>query len=121
MLVEHANRVFRFHYILHRELSVDESLVGTKSHTAITQYLPKKHHHSWGIKLLMKCDSVTNYCLGFFPKKGIKGNSTTGSNEGANPGSGYKVVVKLLKIGQYLNKGYHVFHWQSIYFLKRHT
>lgn len=43
MLVEQANRVFRTHYTPHRELSVDESLVGTKSHTAITQCLPNKH------------------------------------------------------------------------------
>lgn len=29
------------------------------------QYLPKKQHHRWGIKLWVMCDSVVNYCLGF--------------------------------------------------------
>lgn len=108
MLVDHANRVFRSHYTPHRELSVDESLVGTKSHTAITQYLPNKHHHRWGIKLWMICDSVTNYCLGFYCYKGKKGDALQ-SNEDKKLGSAYGVVVKLLEMGQYLNKGYHVF------------
>jgi hypothetical protein len=33
-LVDHANTVFRHHYTPHQQLSVDESLVGTKNHTA---------------------------------------------------------------------------------------
>lgn len=69
MRVDHANRVFCTFYTPHRELSVDESLIGTKSHTATTQYLPNKHHHRWGIKLWMICDSVINYCLGFYKGK----------------------------------------------------
>lgn len=37
-----------------------------------------------------------------------KGNAI-GSNEDKDLGSAYKVVLKLLEIGQYLNKGYNVF------------
>lgn len=105
-LVEHANRVFRRHYTPHRELSIDESLIGTKSHTAITQYLPNKHHHRWGIKLWMMCDSVTNYCLGFFCYKGKK---DVLSDDEKDKSLAYRVVVKLLESGQLLNKGYHLF------------
>lgn len=106
LLVEHANRVFRRYYVPHRELSIDESLIGTKSHTMMTQYLPNKHHHRWGIKLWMMCDSVSNYCLGFFCYKGKKENEL---NENKQEGLAHKVVVKLLEMGNYLNKGYHIF------------
>lgn len=108
MLVDHANRVFRKYYTPHRELSIDESLVGTKSHTAMTQYLPNKHHHRWGIKLWMIVDSVSNYCLGFFCYKGKKYQGQP-PNEDKDQSLAYSVVVKLLEMGQYLNKGYHVF------------
>lgn len=46
-LVKHANRVFKLHYISHKELSINESLVGTLCHSSITQYLPNKRHHHW--------------------------------------------------------------------------
>ena len=61
-LVEHANKLFRFHYTPHQYLSIDESLVGTKCHTQLSQYLKNKKHHRWGIKFWMLCDSVVNYC-----------------------------------------------------------
>lgn len=48
-LVNHVSRVFRHHYTPHQQLSVDESLVGTKSHTQLMKYLPNNHHHCWGI------------------------------------------------------------------------
>ncbi|KAG8318993.1 zinc finger protein [Homalodisca vitripennis] len=44
-LLEHANRIFRTHYIPYLEISVDESLIGTKSHSQILQYLANEHHH----------------------------------------------------------------------------
>jgi len=65
-LVDHANTVFRHYYTTHQQLTVDESLVGTKNHTQLLRYLPNKHHHRWGIKLWILCDAVTNYCLAFF-------------------------------------------------------
>jgi hypothetical protein len=64
-LVDHVNRVFRHHYTPHQQLIVDESLLGTKSHTQLMKYLPNKHHHCWWIKLWMLYDSVTNYCVAF--------------------------------------------------------
>jgi hypothetical protein len=57
-IVDHANRLFHHHYTPHEHLSVDETLVGTKSHSQLLQYLPNKHTHKWGIKFWMLCDSV---------------------------------------------------------------
>lgn len=72
-LCDNANRLFRHYYVTYKQLSIDESLVGTKSHMSLMQYLPKKQHsHRWGIKLWVLCDSITNYCLGFYVYKGAK-------------------------------------------------
>ncbi|XP_068081918.1 piggyBac transposable element-derived protein 4-like [Anabrus simplex] len=106
-LVDHANRVFRHHYTLHQEISIDESLVGTKNKTSLLQYLPNKHHHRWGTKFWMLCDSVSNYCLGFFTYRGAR--SQEDRDNIIKHGLGYIVVKKLLVMGGYLNKGYHVF------------
>lgn len=106
-IVEHANRVFKLYYKPHKELSIDESLVGTLCHSNIVQYMPNKKHHRWGIKFWMLCDAVSKYCLSFYCYKGAKGKTdTTKSRE---HGLGYEVVINLLEQSQYLNKGHHVF------------
>ncbi|KAI4481552.1 hypothetical protein M0802_013949 [Mischocyttarus mexicanus] len=107
VLVKHANTVFQRHYIPNQQLSIDESLVGTHCHSAIKQYIPNKKHHKWGIKFWMLCDSVSKYCLGFFCYKGAKSTDDRDSVE--KYGLGFAVVQKLLSIGNYLNKGYHLF------------
>ncbi|XP_023236395.1 piggyBac transposable element-derived protein 4-like [Centruroides sculpturatus] len=106
-LEDHANKVFRQHYTPHQEICVDESLVGTKIHSKILQYQPNKKHHKWGIKLWMLCDSVSHYCLGFFTYKGAKFQAEKHRN--SKFGLGYTVVRRLLKLGNYDHKGYHVF------------
>ncbi|XP_067141752.1 piggyBac transposable element-derived protein 4-like [Centruroides vittatus] len=106
-LEDHANRMFRYHYIPHQEICVDESLVGTKCHSPNSQYLPNKKHHKWGIKLWMLCDSVSHYCLGFFTYKGAKSQAEKHSI--SKFGLGYTVVRQLVTLGNYNNKGYHVF------------
>ncbi|XP_017756228.1 PREDICTED: piggyBac transposable element-derived protein 4-like [Eufriesea mexicana] len=101
-IVEHANRVFKLYYKPHKELSIDESLVGTLCHSNMMQYMPNKKHHRWGIKFWMFCDVVSKYCLSFYCYKGAKEKSdTTKSRE---HGLGYEVVVNLLEQNQYLNK-----------------
>lgn len=107
VLVDHANLVFRQHYIPHQQLSIDESLVGTNAHTGIKQYIPSKKHHQWGIKFWMLCDSLSKYCLGFFCYRGAK--SKVDKDEIKEKGLGFLVVEKLLSMGNYLNKGYHLF------------
>lgn len=106
-LVDHANRLFRHHYTPHQQISIDESLIGTKNHTQLMQYLPNKHHHRWGIKLWMLCDSVTNYCLAFSIYRGAKTDEDKAEIQ--EHGLAYTVVMKLLQMGNYLSKGYHVF------------
>ena len=49
-LVDHANTLFQHHYVPHQYISIDESLVGTKNHTQVLQYMPNKKYHRWGIK-----------------------------------------------------------------------
>lgn len=55
----------------------------------------------------MLCDSVSKYCLGFFCYKGAKNTDDRDSVE--KYGLGFTVLQKLLSIGNYLNKGYHLF------------
>lgn len=107
VLVKHANTVFQRHYIPNQQLSIDESLVGTHCQSAIKQYIPNKKHHKWGIKFWMLCDSVSKYCLGFYCYKGAK--STDDKDSVEKYGLGFTVVEKLLLMGNYLNKGYHLF------------
>ena len=55
----------------------------------------------------MLCDSITKYCLGFLCYKGVKHSDDKDLVK--KHGLGFVVVQKLLSIGNYLNKGYHVF------------
>ncbi|XP_017795067.1 PREDICTED: piggyBac transposable element-derived protein 4-like [Habropoda laboriosa] len=106
-LVDYANKIFREQYTPHQQLSIDESLVGTHCQSSIKQYLPNKKHHKWGIKFWVLCDSVSKYCLGFLCYRGAK--STESKEEIKKNGLGYVVVQQLLNLGNYLNKGFHVF------------
>ena len=104
-LVEVANDRFKYYYKPRQELSVDESLIGTKNKTQLIQYMPNKHHHQWGIKLWVLCESVTAYVVAFFVYKGKRG----AADDEGGLGLGHKVVIKLLNMANLLRKGYHVF------------
>lgn len=104
-LIDHANRLFRHHYTPKQALSIDESLVGTKKRIGMTQYMPKKKHHRWGIKLWVLCDAITHYCVAFFPYKG----AIYEDNASKERGLAHYVVKTLLDMGNYLRKGYHLF------------
>ncbi|KAI4479443.1 hypothetical protein M0802_014390 [Mischocyttarus mexicanus] len=71
-IVEHANKVFKLYYEPHKELAIDQSLVGTLCHSSIMQYMPNKKHYRWGIKFWMLCDAVSEYCLGFTVIRALK-------------------------------------------------
>uniref|UniRef100_A0A1A9UY47 DDE_Tnp_1_7 domain-containing protein n=1 Tax=Glossina austeni TaxID=7395 RepID=A0A1A9UY47_GLOAU len=105
-LVDHADNVFKLHYKSHIKLSIDESLVGTQCHSSVTQYLPNKKHHHWGIKFWTLCESVSKYCFAFSCYKGAK---ETISSDRKKFGLGYDVVMNLLKDSNCLNKGHHIF------------
>jgi hypothetical protein len=98
--VDHANRVFRHHYTS-QEISVDESLVGTKNKTNLMQYLPKKHHHRWGTEFWMLCDSMSNYCLGVFIHRRARCQEDKGN---IKKGLRHTSMRKLLAIGEYPKK-----------------
>lgn len=105
-VVDHANKIFRLYYVPHQQLSIYESLVGTYCHTKI-KYMPNKKHHKRGIKFWMLCDAVSNYCLSFFCYKGVSdGDDIVNVRKF---GLGYTVVEKFMKVGNYLDKGYHLF------------
>lgn len=95
-IVDHANNIFQRYYVPHQQLCIDKSLVGTHCQSAIKLY-----------RFWMLCDSVTNYCLAFYCYQGAK--STEDTEEIKTNGLGFTVVKKLLKLGNYLNKGYHLY------------
>lgn len=106
-MVDYANKIFQEQYTPHCQMSIDESLVGTHCHSIINQYLPNKNHHKWGIKFWMMRDSISNYCLGFFCYPGAKSHDD--KDEIKKYGLDYVVVEKLLTLGDYMNKGYHIY------------
>ncbi|XP_026667264.1 piggyBac transposable element-derived protein 4-like isoform X1 [Ceratina calcarata] len=105
-VVAHANRKFKFHYSPHQHLSVDESLVRTKSRSALTQYLPNKKHHKWGIKFWMLADGISHYCLLFFCYRGAKDQRD--KREIKEKGLAQVVIDNLLSMSNYFIKGYHI-------------
>nr|XP_012145430.1 PREDICTED: piggyBac transposable element-derived protein 4-like [Megachile rotundata] len=105
-VVTHANNKFKYHYLPHQHLSIDESLVDTKCRTSLTQYLPNKRHHKWGIKFWMLSDTTNHYCLSFFCYRGA--TNPTNKDEIRTNGLGYVAVHKLLNMGNYFMKGFHV-------------
>ncbi|XP_023210629.1 piggyBac transposable element-derived protein 4-like [Centruroides sculpturatus] len=109
LLEDHANKVFRHHYTPHKEICIDESMVGTKCHTGMRQYMKQKKHHQWGIKLWVMCDSTSHYCLGFFTYKGAKFQADVDKSIASKFGQPYTVVCRLMDMGDYYNKGHHLF------------
>lgn len=101
-IVQVANETFKQYYVPRKELSVDESLIGTKNKTQLMQYLPNKHHHKWGIKLWMLCEAATAYVYAFYVYRGKRDNVD-------DTNLSHKVVIKILEMANLLRKGYHVF------------
>ena len=51
---------FQAAYVLGRELSLDEAMIGFKGRLGFIQYLPKKPK-KWGMKAFVLADSITGY------------------------------------------------------------
>ena len=88
-------------YSPHPQISVDESMIGTKSRLSFIQYMPKKPV-KWGIKNWVCADSVTGYILTFDVYCG--GNA---SHSVHPKGLAYGVVMKLVQ--PFLDKGHTVY------------
>ena len=101
-VVDHANSVFKLHYLPSQFLSIDESLVGTCGRSSMVQYMPNKKHSRFGVKLWMIMESATKYCYQFFVYRGKKYDPSPAC------GQGYDVVMRLLRVSNLLNRAYHV-------------
>lgn len=88
-------------YSPHPQISVDESMIGTKCRLSFIQYMPKKPV-KWGIKVWVCADSVNGYIYTFDVYCGANSSQPLHPN-----GLGYGVVMKLL--APCLHKGYTVY------------
>ena len=89
------------YYCTHPQISIDESMIGTKCRLSFLQYIPKKPV-KWGIKVWMCADAVTGYAHTF--------EVYTGADEvhSKHPkGVTYSVVMHLLE--HLFDKGYTVY------------
>ena len=91
---------FQLLYNPSRELSVDESMIGTKCRVPFLQYMPKKPT-KWGIKVWVCADSKTAYVTRFFIYTGKDNDDNSGKQ------LAYRVVMKLLE--PYLGKHHKVY------------
>ena len=88
-------------YNPHPQISVDESMIGTKCRLSFIQYLPKKPV-KWGIKVWVCADAVNEYIYTFDVYCGANSSNAVSGN-----GVAYDVVFKPLE--QCLRKGYTVY------------
>ena len=56
---------FQYHYILSREVSVDESMIAFKGQLSFIQYMPKKPT-KWGMKAYVLADAHTGYLCNWY-------------------------------------------------------
>ena len=102
-LLEHANMVFKRYLTPKREPSIDESLIGTKARSVLTQYIPSKGS-KFGIKIWMLVEAATGYIIHFVPCKGRRHDPVPNGKQ-----QGSYIVLKLLRAADLTGKWYHVF------------
>ena len=56
-LLNYVNSVCMHYFMPGQTISIDESLIAGKVQNLIRQYLPKKHHAQFGIKVWLLADS----------------------------------------------------------------
>ena len=64
---------FQAHYILHRELSIDETMIGFSGRVYFIQYMPKKPT-KWGMKAYVVADAHTGYIYNWYLYTGVSIN-----------------------------------------------
>jgi hypothetical protein len=102
-LIDHANMRFKQFYVPQQELSIDESLVGTKARSVMTQYIPTKSH-KFGIKLWLLVEASTGYILHILPYRGRRYDPVSvGETQGS------QVIITLMESANLLNKWHHIF------------
>jgi hypothetical protein len=103
-LLSYMNKQFWRFLVPERELCVDETLVATKGHSIMRQYIPSKAA-KFGIKLWMLCESATGYILQMSVYRGRHFDPVP-----VGVLQGTRVMVDLMQSSNHLNKGYHVFY-----------
>ena len=102
MITNHVSNVFKAHYLPAQFLSIDESLAGTHEWSKIIQFMPNKRHSRFGVKLWMLIESATKFCYQLFLHRVSKYDKVP------KKGLSYGIVIRLLRISNFLNWAYHV-------------
>lgn len=102
-LLSFMNKQFSKYLVPEREICVDETLVPTKGHNIMRQYIPSKAS-KFGVKFWMLCESSSGYIMHMAIYRGRSFDPVP-----AGQLQGTQVVWNLLKATNLLHKGYHVF------------
>ncbi|CAG2211267.1 unnamed protein product [Mytilus edulis] len=102
-LLSFMNKQFCRFIVPKKEVCVDETLMATKGHNVMRQYIPSKAA-KFGIKFWMLCESATGYILQMSVYRGRHFDPVP-----AGQLQGTTVVMNLMSASNILNKGYHVF------------
>lgn len=102
-LLNFMNRQFGRFLVPEKEICVDETLVASKGHNIMRQYIPSKAG-KFGIKFWMLCESATGYILQMTVYRGRNFDPVPSGEL-----QGTQVVTSLLSSANLLNKCYHVF------------
>ena len=94
-------------YSPYQQLSIDESMIGTKCRLSFIQYMSVELV-KWGVKVWVLCDSVNGYICTFDV---FTGKDTSGSTVHAHE-LAYSIVMKLVQ--SYLKKG-HIIYTDNYY------
>ena len=97
--IDHLIQSFPKHWTPHREISIDEQMIGTRCRVSFIQYMPKKPV-KFGVKNWVLADSVFPYVCNF--------QIYTGKNDKTpEAGLSHRVILDLAQ--PYLNKGHRLF------------
>ena len=98
-VIDHLLQCFPKHWTPHREISIDEQMIGTRCRVSFIQYMPKKPV-KFGVKNWVLADSVYPYVCNF--------QIYTGKNDRTpETGLSHRVILDLAE--PYFNKGHRLF------------
>ena len=102
-VLDSENITFKKYFVPPQHVSIDESMVGMKNRVAYLQYMPNKRHSRFGIKKFELCDAESGYVIHveLYAGKDFPIHSDMGQAHG--------VVMDLMRKGNLLNKGYHLY------------
>ena len=103
-LVTKLCKKFQRFYVPHRNISIDESMIGYKGKTPhLRQFMPNKQHARFGIKLWCLCDAGSSYTSHFEVYKGAVDPA-----ERHEEGMTYSLVLRMMESTNLLHCGHHL-------------